>query len=43
MKVVNDERICDGHCCASAFKLLFQLFRDHALEVTPERVVPDHD
>jgi len=44
MKVVNDERICDGHYYASAFKLLFQLFRDPAaLEIPPERVVPDQE
>jgi pyruvate/2-oxoglutarate dehydrogenase complex dihydrolipoamide acyltransferase (E2) component len=44
MKVVNDERICDGHYYASAFKLLFQLFKDpSALEVPPERVVLDQE
>ncbi|MCX7028302.1 MAG: hypothetical protein NT061_12655 [Spirochaetes bacterium] len=44
MKVVNDERICDGHYYASAFKLLFQLFKDlSVLEVPPERVVPDQE
>ena len=33
----------DGHYYASAFKLLFQLFGDPALEVPPERVIPDQD
>ncbi len=44
LKVVNDERICDGHYYASAFKLLFQYFKDpSALETPPERVIPDQD
>jgi len=42
IKVVNDERICDGHYYASAFKLLRGLLRQpELLEVPPERVVED--
>ncbi len=44
IKVVNDERICDGHYYASAFKLLRGLLRrPELLEVAPERVVDDQD
>ena len=44
MKVVNDERICDGHYYASAFKLLFQMFQNPSiLETPPERVFQDQD
>jgi hypothetical protein len=44
MKVVNDERICDGHYYASAFKLLSSLVKDPTpLELPPERVVEDSD
>jgi hypothetical protein len=42
LKVVNDERICDGHYYASAFKLLSRYFRHpEQLETPPERVVED--
>jgi hypothetical protein len=42
LKVVNDERICDGHYYASAFKLFGRYFRrPELLEVPPERVVED--
>ncbi len=42
LKVVNDERICDGHYYASAFKYLLKLLRDPArLEIPPARVVED--
>jgi hypothetical protein len=44
IKVVNDERICDGHYYASAFKYLSSLLRDPSLlESPPERVVEDVD
>ncbi|HOZ72514.1 MAG TPA: hypothetical protein PLW80_02825 [Spirochaetales bacterium] len=44
MKVVNDERICDGHYYASAFKLLLSYFKDPSqLERPPEAVVRDQD
>lgn len=44
MKVVNDERICDGHYYASAFKLLLSYFKDPSqLERPPEAVVQDQD
>jgi len=44
IKVVNDERICDGHYYARAFKLMSALFHDPAaLEVPPEAVVQDVD
>jgi hypothetical protein len=44
IKVVNDERICDGHYYASAFKLLRGLLRQpELLEAPPERVVEDQD
>jgi len=43
-KVVNDERICDGHYYASAFKILSALLRDpEPLERPPETVVEDVD
>lgn len=42
VKIVNDERICDGHYYAGAFKFLAGLFRDPGqLESPPERVVED--
>ncbi len=42
MKVVTDERICDGYYYASAFKYLVGLFRDPAqLARPPETVVQD--
>lgn len=42
LKVVNDERICDGHYYASAFKLLSRYFRHpEQLETPPEKVVED--
>ncbi len=42
LKVVNDERICDGHYYASAFKLLLGLLRHpERLEVPPEAIVED--
>ncbi len=44
IKVVNDERICDGHYYASAFRFLLTLLRDpRQLETPPERVVEDTD
>jgi hypothetical protein len=44
IKVVNDERICDGHYYASAFKLLRGLLRQpELLEAPPEQVVEDQD
>lgn len=44
IKAVNDERICDGHYYASAFKLISSLIRDPTpLELPPERVVEDVD
>jgi DNA-binding HxlR family transcriptional regulator len=42
LKVVNDERICDGHYYASAFKHFLGLFRHpERLEVPPEAVIED--
>jgi hypothetical protein len=44
IKVVNDERICDGHYYASAFKLLRGLLRQpELLEAPPERVEEDQE
>jgi hypothetical protein len=44
IKVVNDERICDGHYYASAFKYLRGLLRrPELLEVPPEQVVEDQE
>jgi len=44
IKVVNDERICDGHYYASAFKYLRGLLgAPELLEAPPERVVEDQD
>jgi hypothetical protein len=44
VKVVNDERICDGHYYASAFKVMSALLKDPSpLERPPERVVEDVD
>jgi hypothetical protein len=42
IKVVNDERICDGHYYAGAFKYIMHLFRHpEELEAPPARVVAD--
>lgn len=42
IKVVNDERICDGHYYASAFKIMSSLLRDPGpLERPPERIAED--
>jgi hypothetical protein len=42
IKVVNDERICDGHYYAGAFKYLRQLFQHpELLETPPDEVVSD--
>jgi len=42
LKAVNDERICDGHYYASAFKLFLGLFRHpERLEVAPGTVIED--
>jgi len=42
IKVVNDERICDGHYYASSFRYLIGLFRNpEELERPPERVYED--
>jgi hypothetical protein len=44
IKVVNDERICDGHYFAMAFRYFNSLFKDPAqLETPPETVVEDVD
>ena len=44
MKVVTDERICDGFYYASAFKLIRRYVENpELLEVKPETVVPDID
>ncbi len=44
IKVVNDERICDGHYFAMSFRYFNSLFKDPAqLEVPPERAVEDVD
>ena len=44
IKVVNDERICDGHYYASAFKLLRALLRQpERLEAPPAQVVEDQN
>ena len=44
LKIVNDERICDGHYYASAFKYTLKLLlHPERLEVSPERVVEDVD
>jgi hypothetical protein len=44
VKIVNDERICDGHYYASAFKYLVSLLKDPAeLEHPPEKVIADCD
>ena len=44
LKIVNDERICDGHYYASAFKYTLRLLRHpERLEAPPERVVEDVD
>ena len=44
LKVVTDERICDGHYFASAFKI-FRRYVEHPemLEVPPERIYEDVD
>ena len=42
IKVVNDERICDGHYYAAAFKYIRQLFQNpEILEIPPEQVFAD--
>lgn len=42
--LVSDERICDGHYYASAFKYLQKLFKTpEVLDTPPEEVVPDID
>ncbi len=42
IKVVNDERICDGHYYAAAFKYIRNLFQHpEILEESPETVVAD--
>lgn len=42
IKVVNDERICDGHYYAAAFKYIRQLFQNpELLETPPEQVFND--
>jgi hypothetical protein len=44
LKVVGDERICDGHYFATSFRVFGTLFRDPTqLESPPERVVEDVD
>jgi hypothetical protein len=42
IKVVNDERICDGHYYASSFRYMLGLFRNpEELERPPEKVFED--
>ena len=42
IKVVNDERICDGYYYAGAFKFLRRLFQNPAsLETPPDKLVED--
>jgi hypothetical protein len=42
IKIVNDERICDGHYYASAFKYMLSLMKDPVqLERPPETVMED--
>jgi hypothetical protein len=44
VKIVNDERICDGHYYASAFRYFLGLLRDPAqLERPPESLFEDVD
>jgi hypothetical protein len=44
IKVVNDERICDGHYYAGSFKYLVSLLKNpEALEQPPAQVVADVD
>jgi len=44
LKIVNDERICDGHYYASAFRYMLRLLRHpERLETPPGRVVEDLD
>jgi len=44
LKIVNDERICDGHYYAGAFKFMRKLLLNpERLESPPERVVEDVD
>jgi hypothetical protein len=44
VKIVNDERICDGHYYASAFRYMLGLFRHpELLEIPPETLVDDID
>ena len=44
MKVVTDERICDGYYYASAFKMMKKIFENpHILENPPDKVIEDID
>ncbi|NLT39399.1 MAG: hypothetical protein GXX89_02920 [Clostridiales bacterium] len=44
MKICTDERICDGHYMATAFKMLSSLLKNpHQLESPPDKVVKDID
>ena len=44
LKVVTDERICDGYYYASAFKMMKRIFENpKVLENPPERVIEDID
>lgn len=44
IKVVNDERICDGHYYAAAFKYMRGLFKNpELLELPPDEVIDDVD
>ena len=44
MKVVTDERICDGYCFAMAFKMLKRYVEDpERLVLPPEKVIEDID
>ena len=44
LKVVTDERICDGYYYASAFKMMKKIFENpHILENPPEQVIEDID
>ena len=44
LKVVTDERICDGYYYASAFKMIKRMVENpELLELPPEQVVEDVD
>lgn len=44
LKVVTDERICDGYYYASAFKMMKKIFENpHVLENPPDKVIEDID